>query len=102
MCAITLPNGQTLSAPAGVPCGGITFTFKVFGNTFTLLLTVAVILALIYLILGGITWIRSGGDKQKLAKARASISYAIIGLIVALVSFFIVNIIGFFFNVKLL
>jgi len=100
--AITLPGGQTVSAPGGVPQGGIAMVAKIVGNGLTLLLIVAVILTLIYLILGGLAWIQSGGDKQKLTQARARLTYAIIGLIVALGSFFIISIIGFVFKVNLL
>ena len=102
LLAISLPNGQTINAPATVPTGGIQTVAKVVGNTLTILLIAAVILTLVYLILGGIAWIQSGGDKQKVSQARARITYAIIGLIVALASFFIINVIGYFFNVNLL
>lgn len=102
LLAIQLPNGQTVAAPGGVPTGGIQTVAKVIGNSLTILLIVATILTLFYLILGGIAWIQSGGDKQKVTQARARITYAIIGLIVALASFFIINVIGYFFGVNLL
>ena len=100
--ALTLPGGQTIQAPAGLPQGGLTTVTKVIANAITIMLILTVILSLIFLILGGIGWITSGGDKQKVSSARSRITYAIIGLIVALLSFFIVGIVGFFFNVKLL
>jgi len=102
MCTIRLPGGQTITTSKSIPCGGLTVTSKAIGSAITLMLIVAVVLSLIYIILGGMQWIQSGGDKQKLAKARSHITYAIIGLIVAFVSFLIVNVIGFFFNVKLI
>jgi hypothetical protein len=100
--ALVLPGGQVVTAPGGVPTGGIATVAKIVGNSFTILLIAAVILTLIYLILGGLAWIRSGGDKQKLSQARARLTYAIIGLIIALGSFFIINLIGYFFKVNLL
>ena len=90
--ALTLPGGQTISAPSQVPTGGLNTVAKVIGNALTILLIVAVILTLIYLILGGMTWIRSGGDKQKIAQARSRITYAIIGLIIMALSLIIVNV----------
>ena len=54
------------------------------------------------MVIGGMQWITSGGDKTKLEAARKRITYAIIGLIVALMSFLIVNILGYLFGVKLL
>lgn len=98
------PNGQTvtINAPAGIPTGGLTTVQKVIGNTVTILLIATVLLTLIYLILGGIQWIQSGGDKQKVAQARSRLTFAIIGLIVALCAFVIINIVGAFFHVNLL
>ncbi len=101
LLALTLPGGQTVNPPGGVPQGGLAVTSKVIGNVTSIMLILTVILSLIFLIVGGMQWIQSGGDKQKVAGARARITYAIIGLVVALVSFFIVNVVGLIFNVKL-
>jgi hypothetical protein len=100
--ALTLPGGQTVNPPAGMPTGGINTVAKVVANGLTLLLIITTILTLIYLLLGGLAWIQSGGDKQKLTQARARLTYAIIGLVVALGSFFLINVIGFVFKVNLL
>lgn len=50
------------------------------------LFVVAGLLAFLYLILGGIKWITSGGDKAEVEKARNQIQAAIIGLIVVFAS----------------
>lgn len=100
MCVLHLPGGQTINTPVGIPCGGLPVASQIIGNAITIMLIITVILSLIFLIVGGIQWIQSGGDKQKVAKARARITYTIVGLIVALVAFFIVNVIGFIFNIK--
>ena len=55
-------------------------------------------LALIFLIWGGIQWTMSGGDKEGIQKARLKLTYAIIGLVVTTLAFFIVNIISGFFG----
>lgn len=68
----------------------------------TLTLSVAVILTLVFLIVGGLKWIISGGDKKQLEGAQKTIQYAIIGLVVILLSFFIINFIGLLFGVNLL
>jgi hypothetical protein len=99
--ALTLPGGQQIAAPKGIPTGGIAVTSKVIGNAITIMIILAVILTLIFLILGGILWITSGGDKSKIAAARSRITFAIIGLIVAMVGFFIVNVVGTIFKVNL-
>jgi hypothetical protein len=100
--ALTLPGGQTINPPAGVPAGGLTTLNTALSGAITLFLVLSVILTLIFLILGGVQWISSGGDKAKIQSARGRITWAIIGLIVAMLSFFIVNLIGFFFKVDLL
>lgn len=100
--ALTLPGGKSITAPGGIPTGGLPVVSKVIGNSITIMLIVTVILTLLFLIWGGVQWIQSGGDKQKLSSARARLTYAIIGLVIALLSFLIISIIGLVFNVKLL
>lgn len=46
------------------------------------LLIIAALLAFIFLILGGIQWITSGGDKSGMEAARNKITHAIVGLII--------------------
>ncbi|MBI2405255.1 hypothetical protein HYV22_03705 [Candidatus Gottesmanbacteria bacterium] len=46
------------------------------------LLIIAALLAFLYLILGGIQWITSGGDKAGMEAARNKITHAIVGLII--------------------
>ncbi|MBI2442554.1 MAG: hypothetical protein HYV40_01440 [Candidatus Levybacteria bacterium] len=57
-----------------------------------------VILALFYLIYGGIQWITSSGDKQKVAAARNRMIYAIIGLVIIFLSIFLVNLVLYIFG----
>ena len=46
------------------------------------MLIIAALLAFIYLIMGGIQWITSGGDKTGMETARNKITHAIVGLII--------------------
>lgn len=46
------------------------------------LLIVAALLAFFFLILGGIQWITSGGDKSGMEAARNKITHAIVGLVI--------------------
>lgn len=46
------------------------------------LLVIASLLAFIFLILGGIQWITSGGDKTGMEAARNKITHAIVGLVI--------------------
>src|SRR3989338_10606446 len=65
-------------------------------------LTIGVFLAVFMIIWSGIQWITSEGDKTKLQAAKTRLTYSIIGLLVIFLSFFIVNIIGTIFGVKLI
>lgn len=100
--ALTLPGGKTINPPTELPSGGFGTVQKVLSNAITLFLIFGVIVTLIFLIWGGFQWSSSGGDKAKISAARAKITWAIIGLIVVFLSFFIINIVGYFFKVDLL
>lgn len=58
--------------------------------TNTILFAVGII-SVIMLIYGGLRYIISGGDSKKVTDAKNTIMYAIIGLIVSILSFAIVN-----------
>ena len=75
---------------------------KIVSWAITLTLSVAVLLTLVFLLVGGLKWIMSQGDKKQLEGAQKTIQYAIIGLVVILLSFFIINFIGLLFGVNLL
>lgn len=45
------------------------------------------LLAVIYLIYGGVTYITAGGDAEKAGKGRVAITNAIIGVIIIILSF---------------
>ncbi len=65
----------------------------VIGKVIQVVLVVAIVLALFFLIWGGIKWVTSGGDKTKVETARNTIIAAIIGLVIALLSFFILRVV---------
>jgi uncharacterized protein YacL len=67
----------------------------IVGTIITVLIILAMILSIIFLIWGGIRWIMSGGDTAKVQSARSTIIAAIIGLVIALLSFAIVSVITF-------
>lgn len=59
------------------------------------------LLAFMQLLIGGITWITAGGDKQKLEKARNQITNSIIGLIVVGSVYALTTLIARFFGLDL-
>ena len=60
---------------------------SVLTSVLNLIMLVAAILVFLYLILGGIEWITSGGDKGKTEGARNKITAAIVGLIILAASY---------------
>ncbi len=66
-----------------------------------ILLIAAAIIALFFLIWGGIRWVTSGGDKAKVDEARKHIVAAIIGLIIAFLAFFILSFVLNLFGISL-
>lgn len=60
-------------------------------NIITWLLVFAGIVALFFIIFSGIKFITSSGDPKQVEGARHTLTYAIIGLLVVLLSYFIVN-----------
>jgi hypothetical protein len=70
-------------------------------NAMSILVVTAIILVVIFIIWGGIRWIVSRGDKQQIQGARNNITYALIGLVVVFLAFFLVSIIGYLFGVQI-
>lgn len=60
-------------------------------NIIGALLNLAGVVALFFIILSGYKYMTSGGDPKQLEGARHTLTYAIIGLVVVLLSAFIIN-----------
>ena len=71
----------------------------IFNNITNLLLFIIGVLSVIMLIIGGIRYVISGGNQQAITSAKNTILYAIVGLIIAILSFAIINfVVGAFSN----
>jgi|SRR3989344_2996602 len=64
---------------------------RVVGNVITWVLAIVALIAFIYLIISGVNYITAGGDAEKATKARTGILNAIIGIIVVVISYFILS-----------
>ena len=97
-------NGQnwTIQPPAGVPNGGSGMGEKIIGTGISILLVAAVLLALIFLIWGGLDYITSEGKKDKIERAKRKLTFAVLGLVIVFVAFFIVTFVGNIFGTNLL
>lgn len=91
------PSGNVLP----IPMGGIDTLAKVIRNGLTIFIIIALIIAIIILLWAAIDWLSSRGNKQNVQAARMKLTYAIVGLAVVFLAFFIVNFIGFLFRIPL-
>lgn len=92
--ALTLPGYENpIETPNNIP-SGVNSSGDIVSVVFSILLILVIVSALIFTLYGGVLWASSGGDKQKIDKARRTIMFSIIGLIVAVLSFIIVQTIG--------
>ncbi len=91
LLSLTLPGGK-IEAPSGIPTGGLSGKGgDAINLAIQLIFVVGIVLAVAFVIISGIQWIISGGDKTKLQAARGRLTYAIVGLVVILGAFFIVS-----------
>jgi hypothetical protein len=74
----------------------------VIGGLVKLLMIVAAVVFFFMLVIGGIRWIASGGDKGQTEAARNQITAALVGLVIVFAAWAIVSLINMFFNVDLL
>ncbi len=54
------------------------------------MIAVVIVLALVFIIWGGISWVISGGEKTKLQSARNTVRFALLGLIIERTAFSLV------------
>jgi hypothetical protein len=89
-----------LETPAQMPSGGLPYIINLIGNLISMLLVIVAVVALFSLIYTGIQWTTSGGDEKKIEAAKGRLKYSIIGLIVSLTAFGVIQFIGNFFGVS--
>lgn len=88
--ALTVQEGAEAARADGMPAElvGINGVFTRITNT---VLYVVGVISVIMLVWGGLRYILSGGDSKKITDAKNTILYAIIGLIIAVLAYAIVN-----------
>ena len=72
---------------------------EIFATVVAFGLIAAAILCLIYIIVGGISFILSAGNEEKIKRAVNTIRYAIVGVIVSFFAYFLVAIISRLLNI---
>lgn len=63
----------------------------IIGNIIEIALIFVGVVAVIYIIMGGIKYITAKGDEEATAGAKATITYAIIGLLIAIAAFTVIR-----------
>jgi hypothetical protein len=66
-----------------------------------LILVVAALVFFFILVIGGIRWIASGGDKAQTEAARGQITAALVGLVIVFAAWAIVQLINTFFGINI-
>ena len=88
--ALTVQEGAEAARGTGMPSELIGETGVLTKATDVILYVVGII-SVVMLIYGGLRYVISGGDSKKVTDAKNTILYAIIGLIIAILAYAIVN-----------
>lgn len=86
---------QTLMAPSGIPSalkGGDLKSSGLIQTGYNIFFMSAIFLAIMFMLFSGVSFITSGGDVNKVAGAKRKMVYSVLGLLVVLLAFVIVNI----------
>lgn len=89
------PGGDLGSKLQNLTAGGIIST------ALRLILVIAAIVFFFILVIGGIKWIMSGGDKAQTEGARNQITAALVGLVIVFSAWAIASLIGTFFGISI-
>ncbi|MDQ5943307.1 MAG: hypothetical protein QG675_75 [Patescibacteria group bacterium] len=87
LAATEIDNGANSAQPSGTPED---LSVQVTNITNTMLLVIGIV-AVIMLIVGGFRYVLSNGNEKAISGAKDTILYAIIGIVVALLAYAIVN-----------
>lgn len=105
----TLPWGEAIGNPALSDrlkrqlfiWGGAGFLSRFISNLVTIFLIAAAVVAFFFLVIGGIRYMTSGGDREATEAAQGQITKAIIGLVLVFVAYAIIILIGNMLGISL-
>jgi glucose uptake protein GlcU len=80
-----------ITAACATACNTKTTLAGVFGEVANILIFLVGAVSVIMIIIGGLRYVTSNGDSKNVESAKNTLLYAVIGLIVAIVSYAIVN-----------
>lgn len=95
-------NTQLNVRPTGdyTKLGNLQFADLVSG-ALTFILVIAALVFFFILVIGGVKWIMSGGDKAHTEAARNQITAALVGLVIVFAAWAIASLVGTFFGVNI-
>lgn len=100
MSLISQVHAATSTIGVGQPTGmKITDIGKLISSLISVVFIVAGILTFAFLVIGGIEWLTSGGDKTKTENARNRITAALVGLAIIAASWALMQLISYFFGI---
>ncbi len=92
---VNLKPGGQFSQLGNLTVGGI------ISGAIRFVLVIAALVFFFILVVGGIKWIASGGDKAQTESARNQITAALVGLVIVFAAWAIVQLINTFFGVNI-
>jgi hypothetical protein len=104
-----LAQGETINITPGgggtsadlAPLTNITVG-GIISGAITLVLIVAGVIFFFMLIIGGLRWILSGGDKAQTESARSQITAALVGLVIVFAAFAIATLVQSLFGINIM
>lgn len=94
LLALEIEGFGEVVPPTNIPSGGIGEFNNIASTALNLFVLAGVLLTMFFIAWGGVRWITSGGDKNKVESARKTITFSIIGFIVIVFSFILIRVIG--------
>lgn len=87
----TLGGGISQARGTGVPTDLLKGNGGIVNTIVNVMLFIVGVLSVIMIIFGGIRYVTSGGDQAKVTSAKNTIMYSVVGLIVAIVAYALIN-----------
>ncbi|MFH1367445.1 MAG: hypothetical protein ABIH38_05720 [Patescibacteria group bacterium] len=90
MLALAVPTSYSIEDIGGSIGLGTSDLKATVVNVIQWVLGIMALVAVVFIIIGGVTWMTAGGNEEKVEKAKKIISAAVIGLIIVLLAWAIV------------
>lgn len=90
--ASDIPDGSDVATLQGLEC--------LIANVFSIIITVIGLAGFIMFVIGAFRWMLSGNDSKGVETAKNTMTFAIIGIVVAISGFIIINLIASFTGIN--